>query len=297
MAADPTSNKPGRTAANAAPRRTELVLTTYENPRSLALCLESVGRQVVACDSICVADDGSGPRTKAVVEAFRAARPDLRLRHLWHEDRGFQKCSILNKAIASSEAEFMVFIDGDVLIHPSFVARHLELARRGRWSTGSLIRLDAQATAAVTTDLVASGKVFDRSWLREQRAFDRFSTWLKSAPCPKWLSNLLELAWPTRRSLCGANWSAWRDDILAVNGFDETITYGGLDKELGDRMRNAGIPGRHLRFSAPLVHLDHSRPYADGKKKKRNKDWIHEVRRSGVSWTEHGIVKAKGRAS
>jgi glycosyltransferase involved in cell wall biosynthesis len=294
MAADNTTNP---AAPAAVPRATELVLTTYENPRSLALCLESVGRQAVACDSICVADDGSGPETKAVVEAFVAARPDLRVRHLWHEDRGFRKCSILNKAIASSQADFIVFIDGDVLIHPLFVARHLELARRGRWSTGSLIRLDAQATAAVTRELVADGTVFDRAWLREQRAFDRFSTWLKSAPCPKWLSNLLELAWPTRRSLCGANWSAWRDDILRVNGFDETITYGGLDKELGDRLRNAGIPGRHLRFSAPLVHLDHSRPYADTKKKKRNKDWIHEVRRSGVSWTEHGILKAGGRAS
>jgi glycosyltransferase involved in cell wall biosynthesis len=272
------------------------VLTTYNNPRSLALCLESVARQWVACDSICIADDGSGLETKAVVDAFAAARPHLRVRHLWHEDRGFQKCAILNKAIASSEADFLVFIDGDVLIHPCFVARHFELARRGRYATGSLIRLDAEATAAVTVDLVATGRVFEREWLRHNRAFDRVATWLKSAPCPKPFSNFLEHVWPTRRSLCGANWSAWRDDILKVNGFDETITYGGLDKELGDRMANAGVPGRHLRFSAPLVHLDHSRPYADTKKKKRNKDWIHQVRRSGVSWTPNGIVKDDGPA-
>ena len=280
-----------RSNATLLPGRTELVLTTYNNPRSLALCLESVARQWVSCDSICIADDGSGLETKAVVDAFAAARPHLRVRHLWHEDRGFQKCAILNKAIASSEADFLVFIDGDVLIHPCFVARHFELARRGRYATGSLIRLDAEATAAVTVDLVATGRVFERECLRHNRAFDRVSTWLKSAPCPKPLSNFLEHVWPTRRSLCGANWSAWRDDILKVNGFDETITYGGLDKELGDRMANAGVPGRHLRFSAPLVHLDHSRPYADTKKKKRNKDWIHQVRRSGVSWTPNGIVK------
>lgn len=288
----PTPDKHSSTAPR--PGRTELVLTTYNNPRSLALCLESVGRQDTACDSICVADDGSGPETKAVVDAFAARRPDLRVRHLWHEDLGFRKCAILNKAIATSEAEFFVFIDGDVLIHPCFVARHFELARRGRYSTGSLIRLDAAATAAVTPELVATGRVFERQWLRANRAFDRFSTWLKAAPCPKGVSNLLELVWPTRRSLCGANWSAWRDDILKVNGFDETITYGGLDKELGDRLANAGVPGRHLRFSAPLVHLDHSRPYADTKKKKRNKDWIHEVRRSGVHWTPNGIAKSAG---
>ena len=273
------------------PGRTELVLTTYNNPHSLALCLESVARQWVACDSICIADDGSGLETKAIVDAFAAARPHLRVRHLWHEDRGFQKCAILNKAIASSEADFLVFIDGDVLIHPCFVARHFELARRGRYATGSLIRLDAEATAAVTVDLVATGRVFEREWLRHNRAFDRVATWLKSAPCPKPLSNFLELVWPTRRSLCGANWSAWRDDILKVNGFDETITYGGLDKDLGERLSNAGVKGRHLRFSAPLLHLEHSRPYANAVAHRRHRERIAYVRHSGVRWTESGIIQ------
>ena len=273
--------------------RVELILSTYENPRSLALCLESVARQDARCDSICVADDGSGSATKAVIEAYVTRHPDLHVRHVWHQDRGFQKCLILNKAIATSNADFLVFIDGDVLIHPCFVKRHLALARRGRYSTGSLIRLDGPASAAVTPELLASGEVFDRKWLRANRAFDRVSTWLKAAPCPDWLSNALELVWPTRRSICGANWSAWREDILKVNGFDETITYGGLDKELGERLRNAGVGGRHVRFSAPLVHLDHPRPYADTEQHMLHKQRIQQVRRSGVRWTAHGIIKAE----
>ncbi len=78
----------------------------------------------------------------------------------------------------------LVFIDGDVMIHPGFVARHLELARPDRWSSGSLIRLDAAATAAVTEADVASGRVFDRGWLRAHGAFDRLGTWLKAMPFP-----------------------------------------------------------------------------------------------------------------
>ena len=70
------------------------------------------------------------------MDAFAAAHPELRFRHVWQEDRGFEKAAILNKAIASSEAEFLIFIDGDVLIHPDFIARHLELARPGAFSTG-----------------------------------------------------------------------------------------------------------------------------------------------------------------
>jgi glycosyltransferase involved in cell wall biosynthesis len=269
----------------------ELILTTYNSPRALLLCLTSIRAQRVGCDGICVADDGSGPETAAVIERFREENPGLALRHVWHEDAGFRKCAILNRAIASSPAAFLVFLDGDVMIHPDFIARHLQLARRGRFSTGSLIRLDAAATASVTPQMVATGVVFDRGWLRANRALDKLSTWLKTAPLPKAVLNLLEVTSPVRRVLCGANWSAYRDDILAVNGFDETITYGGLDKELGERMTNAGTPGRHLRFTAPLVHLDHPRGYADPARMRANKDWIRKVRRDKITWTTEGIAK------
>ena len=109
--------------------RSELIVATYENPRSLRLCLASVARQRVAPDGIAIADDGSGPETRAVIEAFAAAHPATPVRHVWQEDAGFRKAAILNRAIATSAAEFLIFIDGDVLIHPEFVARHLELAR------------------------------------------------------------------------------------------------------------------------------------------------------------------------
>ncbi len=165
--------------------RTELIVATYNSPGALALCLASVAAQQVQPGSICIADDGSGPETAAEIAAISSVRPFPPIRHVWHEDRGFQKGAILNRAIASSSAEFLIFIDGDVLIHPVFVARHLEMARPDRFSSGSLIRLDAEATAAVKPEDVVSGRVFDRGWLRAHRAIDRFGTWLKTRPFPK----------------------------------------------------------------------------------------------------------------
>jgi len=269
----------------------ELIVSTYNNPRSLALCLDSVAMQRVMPDGICIADDGSGPETRAVIDAFAARHPDLALRHLWHEDRGFEKAAILNKAIASSPAELLVFIDGDVMIHPDFVARHLRLTRPGRFSTGSLIRLDAEATASVTPEMVRSGLVFDRGWLRRNRAIRKLSTWLKTRPFPVPVMAALDLVSPVRRALCGANASVWRSDLLAVNGYDETIKYGGEDKHLGVRLNNAGVRGRHLRFSAPLVHLDHPRDYADPDRIRRHKAMIRAARKSGEARTPNGIVK------
>ncbi len=271
--------------------RTELILSTYDSPRALTLCLTSVACQRVRPDSICIADDGSGPETAAAITAFQAAHPELAIRHVWHEDRGFEKGAILNKAIASSEAEFLVFIDGDVMIHPDFIARHLELARPGRFSTGSLIRLDAATTAAVTPGMIADGTVFRRDWLRARGAIDRFGTWLKTMPFPKPVMNLLEILTPVQKALCGANASLYRADALRVNGYDEGIKYGGGDKEFGVRLTNAGVRGRHLRYTAPLVHLDHPRGYADPEKIRRHKALIRDRRRSGTFWAADGIVK------
>lgn len=270
------------------------MVATYENPRALALSLASVARQAPGPGSIAVADDGSGPETRAVVEAFAAGSP-VPVRHVWHEDESFRKNVILNRAIATSEAEFLVFIDGDVLVRRDFFGHHLALARPDRWSSGSLIRLDAEATAAVTPALVTSGAVFSRQWLRAHRAIDRLGTWLKTRPLPEAALAALDRVTPVQKAWGGANSSAFRAALLAVNGFDESMRYGGEDKELGVRLTNAGIRGQHLRYVASVVHLDHPRGYVDRALMAANKARIAEVRRSGRSWTEDGIVKGPRR--
>jgi GT2 family glycosyltransferase len=275
--------------------RSELIVATYENPRALALSLASVARQAVAPEGVAIADDGSGAETKAVVEAFSAAHPGLGVRHVWHEDQGFRKNAILNRAIATSEAEFLVFIDGDVLVRPDFLARHLGLARPDRWSSGSLIRLDAEATAAVSEELVANGRVFERDWLKANRAIDRFGTWLKTRPLPGPVLEAFDRATPVQKAWGGANSSAFREAILKVNGFDESMRYGGEDKDLGVRLTNSGVRGQHLRYTASVVHLDHLRGWADPATIRANKARVRATRRSGRSWTEDGIVKG-GRA-
>ncbi len=274
--------------------RCELIIATYNNPRALGLCLASVARQSDPPDAIAIADDGSGPPTRAVIDAFAARHPAPPLRHVWHADRGFEKAAILNQAIATSTADFLVFIDGDVMIHPKFIARHKTLARPDRWSSGSLIRLDAEATAAVTGADITTGRVFTRDWLATNRAFDRLGSRLKAMPFALPVMAALDRLSPVQRAWCGANASAFRAAILRVNGFDETMKWGGGDKDLGVRLTNAGVRGQHLRYTAPLVHLDHKRGYADPAHKAANKARIRAVRRSGAFWTPQGIEKPGG---
>ncbi len=267
----------------------ELIISTYNSPRSLTLTLLSVVKQNRPPDSICIADDGSGPDTRAAIDAFRARYPDLPLRHVWHEDRGFEKNVILNTAIATSDCEYLVFIDGDCMIYPGFVARHLEVARPDRFCSGSLIRLNDATTKAVTEDDVLSGQVFDLEWLKASGALKKTTAWLKAAPLPKPVLVLIEHLYPVGRNWCGGNASAYRSAILAVNGFDIDMKYGGGDKEFGIRLANSGVKGRHLRFTAPLVHLDHPRSYKSKELIAQHRVKIIEARQSGKTWAENGL--------
>lgn len=271
--------------------RTELIISTYNSPRALVLTLLSVSRQTRLPDSVCIADDGSGPETRAAIDALRERLPMLDIRHEWHEDRGFEKNVILNRAMASSEADYLIFIDGDCLIHPGFVARHLQVARPDRFCSGSLIRLDTPTTEAVREEDVLSGRVFDLDWLKSTNTLKKFTTWLKAAPLPRPLLAMLEHIYPVGRNWCGGNASAFRQALLDVNGMDETMKYGGGDKEFGIRLANNGVKGRHLRFTAPLVHLDHPRGYKDPALVRAHRAQIAYARKAGTTWTSEGISK------
>ena len=101
----------------------------------------------------------------------------------------------------------------------------------------------------------------------------------------------LEVATPVQKAWGGANASAFRAAILGVNGFDESMRYGGEDKELGVRLTNSGVRGQHLRYTASVVHLDHPRGYADPATIRANKARVQAVRRDGRTWTPDGVVK------
>ena len=269
----------------------ELIVSTFQSPQALRLSLLSILGQARKPDFIAVADDGSGPETANLIKAFASDHKGLRIRHVWQEDQGFQKAVVLNKAIATSEADYLIFTDGDCLMSEDFIARHMELAKPGRYCCGSLIRLPAAASSSVTEADVRQKRVFSQEWLRESDAFDRTTTWLKSAPLPKRLLSGMEIVWPVRRTFSGCNASAFRDAIMGVNGFDETMVWGGGDKEFGIRLRNSGVKGRHLRFTAPVVHLDHPRGYRDREAIRRHRAMIREARASCKTWTDSGIMR------
>jgi hypothetical protein len=105
------------------------------------------------------------------------------------------------------------------------------------------------------------------------------------------MARVLNVITPTKATWNGHNSSGWKSDILRVNGFDERMEYGGEDREMGERLMNAGLRARQIRYSAVCVHLDHSRGYRSEEALRKNQAIRRNTLERRLTWTEHGIIK------
>jgi glycosyltransferase involved in cell wall biosynthesis len=270
---------------------TEVIVTTYNNPAALNLVLAGLFYQSTGDFNICIADDGSGDATKSLVNDWTSEFTQSRLRHVWHPDTGFTKNKILNNAIASSNADYLIFIDGDCIASPLFVSRHLELRKKNYFVSGGVIRMPSKVTSTICRQIIQSGLIFTFDWLRNNSCITSVGSFLKSNTLPSNISSFLEFISPVKKTWNGGNSSGWRSDLLSVNGFNEDLTHGAEDIELGVRLKNIGIKFSSIRYSALLLHIDHSRPYANVEIAASNKRFVESVKKSKIYWTQNGIKK------
>lgn len=268
--------------------RIAVILSTYNAPERLKPTLIGYAAQRDARFEIVVADDGSTDATRDVVE--RVTREHgLAIRHVWQPDVGFRKCRILNQAVLATDAEYLIFSDGDCIPRPDFVATHAAMARRNRFLSGGYFKLTAATSQRITSDAILSGQVTRPEWLIANGT-PRAGK-LGKLRAQGWHAQLMNAITPTRASWNGHNSSCWREDLLRVNGHDERMAYWAQDREFGERLVNAGIRGLQIRYSAICVHINHDRPYKTEVSRERNRQIRAETRKHRTTWTEHGILK------
>ncbi|MDR0995628.1 MAG: glycosyltransferase family 2 protein [Tannerella sp.] len=267
--------------------KVDVIISTYNQPRWLQKTLWGYANQSCRDFGLLIADDGSDEETRRLIESFRAE--GFPLRHIWHPDEGFRKTEILNKAVLASAADYLIFTDQDCVPRSDFVATHLAYAEAGRFLSGGYFRLPGEVSKQLTHEDIASGRAFAVAWLVSQGVGRNFkmTKLFHSAAFARFMNAMT----PTRATWNGCNASCFREDLLAVNGFNEQMRYGGEDREFGERMSNRGIRGKQLRYSAVCLHLYHERPYKSAKAIQANDLIRKEVRRQKVTWTPYGIVK------
>lgn len=273
----------------ATPPAISVIFTTYNQPEWLRKVLIGFCFQTFTDFEVIIADDGSGEDTHRVVSEMTQRAP-YPIQHIWHPDNGYQKCQILNKAIRASRAEYLVFTDGDCIPRSDFLQTHWENRAPNRFLSGGLTRLPMPISKAISDQDISSGECFSRSYLNKlvPGVTLPFAKKLIKNKC---ISTLLNTLTTAKASWNGSNASTYKAHILAVNGMDERMLYGGQDRELGERLTNLGIRGKHVRYKAILLHLDHKRGYMTDEGWKLNYGIRNETKQSHSTWTRYGLLK------
>lgn len=271
--------------------KASVIVSTYNNVAFLEKTLWGLCCQTWQDFEVLIADDGSTTETRDLVDRFRDASPLAVVHHLWQENRGYRKGKIFNQAIARAAGDYLIFLDGDCIPRDDFVAAHCRLARPNSYiAGGSHIDVPTAMHSRICRAAVENQWVFEPAWLASRgMAASRYRYRLTRN---RFLARLLDTISPRPGVLVGANASAWKRDVLAVNGFDATFTHGCDDKELGVRLTNHGLKSRRLKYSLVCVHLSHPRPYTSPQQKAENKRRLQQLRARRVTWTPHGICGA-----
>lgn len=265
-----------------------VIVTTYNQPEWLRKTLWGFELQTNKQFEVLIADDGSGEETKKVIDEFKQ-RGVLNITHVWHPDNGFQKCQILNKAILKANSDYLIFTDGDCIPRNDFVDVHIRNAKQGIFLSGGYLKLVKSVSEKISFNDIESGLPFKSSWLQENgQPFTYKFLKLNRKP---FIQKFLNSITTTKPTWNGHNVSGWKVDIIAVNGYNEDMQYGGLDRELGERLMNYGVKGKQIRYSAICVHLDHPRPYRTESTWEKNYRIRKEVKQKRLKWTSNGIDK------
>jgi glycosyltransferase involved in cell wall biosynthesis len=272
--------------------RISVIMTTYNSPRWLELVLWGYASQSHQDFEVIVADDGSTEETRETIEQVRQ-QTNLTIEHVWHEDKGFRKTRILNKAICATTTDYILFTDGDCVPRADFVRAHLRHARPEQLLSGGAFRLPMSVSQLITPELISSGHATDPGWLSQQ-GISRLHCYRKLIRSG-WLARWCDRLTTTRPTFNGGNASLFKKHVLAANGFNEQLEHGGLDREFGARLKNLGLRCRQIRHQAVCVHLDHGRPYANKENIIRNRALRHRIEREKIDWTPTGILTAETR--
>ncbi len=223
-----------------------LIISTYNWPQALNMCLQSVAHQKYLPNEVIIADDGSGEETKELINTLKKDFP-VPLIHVWHEDKGFRKTIILNKAIQQSSSDYIIQIDGDVILNKYFVSDHLHSAEIATFVRGTRTLLNKEKTEEILANKTTHLNPFISGLKHRNNALRIFA--LRSLGARK--------EWSASR-VRGSNLSFWKSDFIKVNGYNNDISgWGHEDEELAARFINIGVIKKIVKLCAIQYHLYH----------------------------------------
>jgi glycosyltransferase involved in cell wall biosynthesis len=223
-----------------------LIVATYNWPDALNVCLLSIKNQTLLPAEVIIADDGSTPATKLLIDKLRVDFP-VPLIHIWHQDLGFRKSLILNKAIKRASSSYIVQIDGDVILDRHFIADHASVAESGFFVRGTRAHIPKSLVDSVFKDQRINFNYLSPGILHRFNALRL-----------PFFAFLIEKKTSASNGVRGSNLAYWKADFVLVNGYDNDLTgWGHEDEELATRLINIGVRKKGVKFKCIQFHLYH----------------------------------------
>ena len=256
--------------------RLSLIITTYNRPDALLLVLRSIEGQITLPYEVIIADDGSTNDTKEVVTSFQE-KSDIRVIHSWQEDSGFRAARSRNKAISKSNGDYIVLIDGDMILHPEFINDHINNSELGYFVQGSRVLLTQDKTKQTLDQQKINFSLLSNGLQNRKNAFH---------------SNILAKLFSNKRNylrgIRTCNIGFYKQDCINVNGFNNEFEgWGREDSEFIMRLLNSGINRKNIRFNAIQFHLWHNENIRDSLEK--NNAILQDTINNHTQWCNNGI--------
>lgn len=256
-----------------------LIITTYNWPEALNKTLHSIIYQTYKPDEIIIADDGSTAETTLMIQKFITSNPYLNIIHSWQEDNGFQLSKSRNLAIKRSTCDYIIIIDGDMILDRYFIEDHLSIAKKNLFISGRRIRLNEK----YSNDILKNNKF--PSVLSLGISKHRFLGLRNKVLCK--LRSSINIK---TNGIVGCNMAFYREDAINVNGFNESfIGWGAEDTEFMARLINNGCKKMKLKHLAIGYHLYH--PEVSRKMTTINYKILNSTLEKKLKYCKNGISK------
>ena len=267
---------------------TSVIISFYNKIDVLKLVLSGFERQSEVNFEIVIADDGSAEPIVQELKQIMADSP-LSISHIWHKDQGWQKNAILNRAIVAASSDYIIIFDGDCIPHRHFVKEHIRAKDLHLVLTGRRVLLSKRVSESLTPEKVRKGYLEHLllPWMVLERITGK-GAFVENALYFRW--NWIRKRLNKKdRGLLGSNFSLHKEDLLAVNGFDERYhaPYVGEDTDLEFRLRLHGLAFRHLKHLAIQYHFHHQRQATN----ESNYTLFDDNKKRGIGYTPFGINK------
>mgnify|MGYP003623406783 CR=1 FL=1 len=256
-----------------------LIIATYNNPAFLRLSLNSLLNQVHLPFEVIIADDGSTQETYELISHFRKISP-VPIIHIWQPDNGFRLGRIRNIAVAAANSDYIIQIDGDIIMEPHFIKDHLFHQKTNTLLQGSRVMITKQKTQKLINHHNIHLSFFSNGLRRKENA-------IRSRLLSTYLSTRYRNRYPIYYAR-GCNMSFYREDFIAVNGYNnEFVGWGHEDSELTLRMLNNGCKKDYIKFHCVAYHLYHEeRSRSD---ESNNKELMDKQFSLSSTWCEDGV--------